>query len=299
MTLKQLEYVIKVAETGNITKAAESLFIAQPSLTHAISELEKEMNVQIFARTNKGISVTKEGEMFLAYARQVLEQANLLEDKYKKNTLRKTKFSVSCQHYSFCVTAFSELVKKYETPSYNFTLRETQTHEIIEDVAEMKSEIGILYLSKSNREVIEKIIKKNDLVFESLFKAAPHVFIGRKHPLAKKKAITIEDLKPYPYLTFEQGEYNSFYFSEEFISTIDVDKNIMVRDRASLFNLVVNLNGYTVSSGVISKDVNEGDIISRPLIYDEEMNIGYVKHKNIPLSDYAKAYIESIKMLTK
>lgn len=299
MTLKQLEYAIKVAETGNITKAAESLFIAQPSLTHAISELEKEMNIHIFARNNKGISVTKDGEIFLAYARQVLDQANLLEDKFKKSTQRKTEFSVSCQHYSFCVTAFSELVKKYNTPVYSFTLRETQTHEIIDDVAQMKSEIGILYLSKSNYEVIEKLIKKNDLEFKSLFIASPHVFIGKNHPLAKKKSITIEDLKPYPYLTFEQGEYNSFYYSEEFISTIDVNKNIMVRDRASLFNLVINLNGYTVSSGIISKDVNEGDIISRPLIYDEEMNIGYVKHKNIPLSNYAKTYIESVLNLIK
>lgn len=295
MTLKQLEYVCKVAEKLNITDAANELFIAQPSLTHAINELEKEMSIIIFNRTNKGVIITNEGEEFLAYARQVLEQANLLSDKYNNSLNRSPKFSVSCQHYSFCVTAFSDTIKKFDSNQYDFTIRETQTHEIIEDVYNSKSEIGVLYLSKSNKEIINKLLKKNDLVFNPLFKALPHVFISRNHPLAKKDLITIEDLKPYPYLTYEQGNYNSFYFNEEFLSSIDIDKNIMVRDRATLFNLAVSLNGYTVSSGVILKDVNASAIIAKPLKYDEIMEIGYIKKKNTSLSEYGKAYIEFIK----
>jgi len=295
MTLKQLEYVCKVAEKLNITDAANELFIAQPSLTHAINELENEMNIIIFNRTNKGVIITNEGEEFLAYARQVLEQANLLSDKYKNSSNRSPKFSVSCQHYSFCVTAFSDTIKKFDSNQYDFTIRETQTHEIIEDVYNSKSEIGILYLSNSNKEIITKLLKKNDLVFNPLFKALPHVFISKNHPLANKELITIEDLKPYPYLTYEQGNHNSFYFNEEFLSSIDIDKNIMVRDRATLFNLAVSLNGYTVSSGIILKDVNASAIIAKPLKYDEIMEIGYIKKKNVNLSEYGKAYIEYIK----
>lgn len=294
MTLKQLEYVIMVAKTGNITKASEELYIAQPSLTHAIMELENEMNIKIFNRTNKGITLTSEGEIFLSYARQVIDQANLLEDKFKGNISRHTQFSVSCQHYSFCVTAFSDLIKKYGSSIYDFTLRETQTHEIIEDVANLKSELGVLYLSDNNRSVIEKLLKKHDLRFTKLFDANPHVFISNKHPLADKEIITLDDLKPYPYITYEQGEYNSFYFSEEFMSNIDIDKNIIVRDRATLFNLAASLNGYTVSSGIILKDVNASSIIAKPFKYDTVMEIGYISHKSIPLSDYAESYIKYI-----
>lgn len=294
MTLKQLEYVVKVAETGNISTAASKLYIAQPSLTHAISELEDEMKISIFNRTNKGVSLTKDGELFIAYARQILDQTNLLKDKFINEENRKPSFSVSCQHYSFCVTAFSECVKKYETNQYDFTLRETETHEIIEDVANLKSEIGVLYLSKKNKEIIQKLLKKNDLIFTSLFKAYPHVFISKNNPLSKKDIITLKDLEPYPYLTYEQGDYNSFYYSEEFLPKVDVKKNIMVRDRATLFNLADKLNGYTVSSGKIFKDVNEDIIIAKKFEYDEEMNIGYISHKNFPLSSYAKTFIESI-----
>ena len=295
MTLKQLEYICKVAEKLNITDAANELFIAQPSLTHAINELEQEMNIVIFNRTNKGVTLTNDGEEFLSYARQILEQANLLNDKYKNIENRSPKFSVSCQHYSFCVQAFSDTIKKFDSNQYDFTIRETQTHEIIEDVYNSKSEIGVLYLSNKNKEIIEKLLKKNELTFTPLFKATPHVFISKNHPLANKEIITIDDLKPYPYLTYEQGNYNSFYFNEEFLSSIDVDKNIMVRDRATLFNLAVLLNGYTVSSGIILKDVNASSIIAKPLKYDEIMEIGYIKKKNTILSEYGKTYIEYIK----
>lgn len=218
MTLQQLKYVTTVAETETITEAAKRLFISQPSLTKAIHELEKEMTVQIFNRTNKGISLTKEGEDFLGYARQVLEQAAILEDKYKGSEGGKKQFCVSTQHYSFAVNAFVDLIKKYGQEEYDFSLRETQTYEIIEDVARMRSEIGILFLNNFNEAIINKILKSHDLEFHPLFVARPHVFISRKHPLAAKSIITNEELTPYPYLSFEQGEHNSFYFSEEIFS---------------------------------------------------------------------------------
>lgn len=294
MTLQQLKYVTAVAETETITEAAEKLFISQPSLTNAIHELEKKMTVQIFNRTNKGISLTKEGEDFLGYARQVLEQAAILEDKYKGNEGGKKQFCVSTQHYSFAVNAFVDLIKKYGQEEYDFSLRETQTYEIIEDVARMRSEIGILFLNDFNETVMNKILKSHDLEFHPLFVARPHVFISRNHPLAAKSVITNEELTPYPYLSFEQGEHNSFYFSEEIFSVSERKKNIRVRDRATLFNLLIGLNGYTVCSGVIDKKLNGKDIIAVPLADESNMRIGYITHRKGLISRLGNTYLEAL-----
>lgn len=295
MTLKQLQYIVTVADTGNITEAAKRLFISQPSLTNAIHDLENEMKITIFNRTNRGVTLSNEGDVFLSYARQVLEQANLLEEKFLNKKEQSAKFSVSCQHYSFAVNAFVDVIREFGASKYDFTLRETQTHEIIEDVSRLKSEIGILYTSSKNEEIILKLIKQNGLKFEEVFVAQPHVFIFSGHPLADKDKLTLEELEEYPYLSFEQGEYNSFYFSEEILSTLDRSKNIKVRDRATLFNLVIGLNGYTVSSGVISKELNGENIIAKPLAVDEYMRIGIVVQKDMPLSRYGTAYIEYLK----
>ncbi|RHL47181.1 LysR family transcriptional regulator [Eubacterium ventriosum] len=294
MTLQQLKYAITVAETGTITEAANKLYISQPSLTNAIHELEKEMNIIIFNRTNKGISISKEGEDFLGYARQVLEQAAILEDKYKGNNGGKKKFCVSTQHYSFAVNAFVDLIKKIGQDEYDFSLRETQTYEIIEDVARMRSEIGILFLNDFNEKVITKILKSYDLEFHQLFVAKPHVFISRKHPLAQNQVITNEELEQYPYLSFEQGEHNSFYFSEEIFSATERKKNIRVRDRATLFNLLIGLNGYTVCSGVIDKKLNGKDIIAAPLADESDMRIGYITHKKGRISRLGTTYLEAL-----
>lgn len=295
MTLQQLKYIITVADTGTITEAANRLYISQPSLTNAIRELEKEMNIVIFNRTNKGISLSKEGEIFLGYARQILEQAAILEDKYKSGNGGKKQFCVSTQHYSFAVNAFVDLIKEYGQDEYDFSLRETQTYEIIEDVARMRSEIGILFLNDFNEKVLMKILKSHDLEFNQLFVAKPHVFISRKHPLAEKNVITNEELELYPYLSFEQGEHNSFYFSEEIFSSSERKKNIRVRDRATLFNLLIGLNGYTVCSGVIDKKLNGKDIIAVPLEDESDMRIGYITHKKGMLSRLGSTYLEALK----
>lgn len=294
MTLQQLKYLVTVAECKNITAAAEKLYISQPSLSAAIHSLEKEMNVTAFVRSNKGMTVTKEGEELLSFARNLLEQADIMKERFCTDSNRKPKFCVSCQHYSFAVNAFVDVVNEYNAAEYNFTLRETQTGEIIDDVANGNSELGILYLSESNEDVLHKLFKKNDLVFEEIFEASPHIFISKNHPLADKTNINLEELKPYPYLVYEQGERNSFYFSEEFLSVLDMPKSIEVRDRATLFNLAIGLNGFTVSSGVIDKELNGEDIIAKPLIMDCSMHIGIIKKKNIMLSRYANAYIEAL-----
>lgn len=295
MKLQQLRYVVKVAECGSITEASRRLFVSQPSITASIRDLENEMGVHIFERTNKGVIVSEEGETFLGYARQVLDQADLLEGKYKGTSEQVPHFSVSCQHYSFAVNAFVDVIREFDAARYDFTLREEQTHEIIEDVAHMKSELGILYLSEHNREVIERMLAANELVFEGLFCATPHVFVCADHPLADHASVTLEDLEDYPFLSYERGSYNSFYYSEELTSTFERRKNIRVRDRATLFNLAMGLNGYTVCSGVISHELNGPGIISIPLDVDEYMEIGIITRKNTTLTRYGQAYIEAIR----
>ncbi|WP_455662104.1 LysR family transcriptional regulator [Pradoshia sp.] len=295
MTLQQLKYVIEVARSRSISKAAQNLFISQPSLSNALKELENELGIVMFIRTNKGITMTPEGVEFLGYARQVVEQADLLENRYAGAQSPQQHFSVSSQHYAFAVSAFVRLLKNYHREEYEFSLRETKTYEIIEDVKNLHSEIGILYLNDFNENVISKFLKEGNLIFHELFTATPHVFISSGNPLAKQEYVTLNDLIPYPYLSFEQGDYNSFYFSEEILSTISRPKNIHVSDRATLFNLLIGLNGYTISTGVISRELNGSDIVSVPLRVDEEIRVGYITHKNVKNSPLANIYIEYLK----
>lgn len=297
MTIKQLQYAVTVAETGNMTEAARKLFIAQPSLTSAIHELEKEYGITLFFRSNKGIEVTPEGDEFLGYARQVLEQANLINERYTGKGTGKQRFCVSSQHYSFAVEAFVRLLKEHGGDKYEFHMRETQTYEIIDDVAHLRSEIGILYLNSFNETIIRKTLKDNELTFSTLFKAKPHVFIGKDNPLAKKKILSLDDLNPYPRLSYEQGSHNSFYFSEEILSTVDCDKELVVCDRATLFNMLIGLNGYTICSGVISEELNGPNIIAKPLGVDDYMEIGYILPGNLHPSQLTLSYIEILKGL--
>ena len=280
MTLKQLQYMVTIAEEGNITNAARKLYIAQPSLTAAIHELENELDITLFQRSNKGIKLTAEGEEFLGYARQVLEQTTLIQERYTGKKAGKLKFFVSSQHYSFAVEAFVELLKRSEADKYEFHMRETQTFNI-------------------NEEVIRKTLKDNDLSFTPLFTAKPHVFIGKNSPLAKKRYLTLEDLKPYPRLSYEQGSHNSFYFSEEILSTVECDKELVVLDRATLFNMLIGLNGYTICSGVINEELNGPNIIAKKLKIDDYMEIGYIIPNSIRPSHLTSEYIDILRSLTR
>ena len=299
MTLAQLKYIIAVAECGTISKAAEKLYISQPSLTTSIKDLESEFGIEIFSRTNKGVILTSDGEEFLGYARQVISQTSLMEEHYSGATAARHQFCVSTQHYSFSIEAFVKLLKEYGGEQYDFRIRETQTYEIIEDVAQLKSEVGVLYLNQFNETVLRKLLRENDLEFTSLFIAKPHVFVGADNPLAKKEVLTLENLAPYPRLSYEQGDHNAFYFSEEILSTLESKKDIMVCDRATLFNLLIGLNGYTICSGVINGELNGKNIVSVPLDVDDYMEIGYITHKKVVPGKFAEYYIQALREFTE
>lgn len=294
MTLAQLRYAITVAGASSMDEAAGKLFISQPSLSASIKELEAEVGVELFKRTNRGISVTPEGEEFIGYARQVVEQYNLIESKYilKENT--KKKFGVSMQHYTFAVKAFVEMVKQFGMDEYEFEIHETKTYDVIEDVKNCKSEIGVLYINDFNKKVLTKLFHQSGVEFHELLKCHIYVYLWKGHPLASKKEITLEELEEYPCLSFDQGHNNSFYFAEEVLSTYDYKRLIKANDRATFLNLMIGLNGYTLCSGIMCEELNGSDYCAVKLKSDEIMTIGYISRKGVPISPLGKKYLEEI-----
>ncbi len=293
MTLQQLRYAIAIADKGSMNEAAKALFIAQPSLSETIKELEKELGISVFLRSNRGISITPEGEEFLGYARQVCEQAELLENRFINKETKK-KFSVSMQHYTFAVNAFVETVKQIGLDNYEFAVHETMTGEVIDNVKNFKSELGVLYVSDFNEQVISKLLRENSLEFIELFECDTYVYLWSKHPLAGKSVISMSDLDEYPCLAFDQGKNNSFFLSEEMKSTYDYKRLIKANDRATLLNLMVGLNAYTLCSGIICEELNGDDYKAIPLKESEKMRIGYIKRKGTHLSGIGKLYVEEL-----
>lgn len=295
MTLQQLRQVITVADAGSMNEAAKQLFITQPSLSAAIKALEKEIGMEIFMRSNRGIVATPQGEEFLGYARQVSEQYQLMEEKYLRDGTQKKRFSVSMQHYTFAVEAFIRVARKYENDNtYEFAVHETKTIEIIENVKNQISEIGILYLNDFNRNVLGKILREDSLEFVPLFTCNIYAFMAKSNPLASREKVTMEDLQDYPCCSFDQGERNSFYFAEEVLSTYDYKKYIKVNDRATILNIMVGLNGYTLCSGIICQELNGPEYTAIPLDTQETMTIGYIKKKRMPLSELGQLYVEEL-----
>ena len=301
MTIQQLNYVITISEKGSLNKAAEVLFVTQPSLTSAVRELEKELGITLFNRGGKGVTLTNDGAEFIQYARQVVTQYDRLLEKYGKGGNLRKKFGISCQHYSFAVKSFVEMVKQFDTDEYEFAIRESKTRDVIEDVTTGKSEVGILYLSDFNRKAIGKFLKGSQLEFHPLIKCEPYVYLWKGHPLAGQKSIRLEELRDYPCLSFEQGPSGAFYFAEEILSTYDYIRTIKATDRATMLNLMVGLNGYTLCSGIICEELNGPDYVA-VAFEDEEaevaagrMEIGYIVKENMIMSQMAEKYIKELK----
>lgn len=294
MTLQQLKYVITIADCNSMNKAASELFISQPTLSAAVRELEEEIGVTIFHRNNKGIVVTAEGNEFLGYARQLLEQYRLIDERYIEKKSGKKKFSVSMQHYSFAVKAFVELVKQFGMNEYEFAVHETRTFEVIENVRHFYSELGVLYRNDFNAKVLNKTLAENELEFIELFDCNVYAYVWKGNPIAAKEKVTMKDLEEYPCLSFEQGEKNSFYLSEEVLSTYEYKRIIKANDRATMLNLMRGLNAYTLCSGIICEELNGSDYVAVRLDQEETMTIGYIKRKGIPLSSMGKLYIEEL-----
>jgi DNA-binding transcriptional LysR family regulator len=299
MTLQHLKYALEIADRGSMNEAAKRIFLSQPSLSAAIKELETELRFPLFVRTNRGVVVSPEGEEFLGYARQVAQQAALLEEKYLRGAPAKQRFSVSTQHYAFTANAFVDLIKEFGGEAYEFALRETRTWDIIDDVRGMRSELGVLYLSAFNESVLMKLLKENGLVFSELFAVRPHIFVRRGHPLAEKGIISLAKLEDFPCLSIDQGDRGSFYFAEEALSTLDHKKHIKVTDRAALVNLLIGLDAYVVSTGVLPADLHSERIMSLPLDTEELLRVGVVTHKDVTPSRLGESYLGALRRIAE
>lgn len=293
-TLQQLRYFIEVAAEGSISAAADVLYVAQPTMSAAMKDLEARVGRALLVRSTRGVRLTDEGAEFLGYARQVVEQVELLEQRYLGRPPSRRLLGVSAQHYSFAVDAFVRMVRASGAAEYEFSLRETRTWDIIEDVRTLRSELGILYRNDFNRAVMERLLRDSGLAFHPLFIAEPHIFVSRRNPLATKARATLADLAGLPRLTFDQGANNSFYFAEEILSTRSSAQEIRVSDRATIFNLMIGLDGYTISTGIIS-DQLDPEIVAVPLDVDERIEIGWIGHAAIPLTEQAQRYLAEVR----
>ena len=294
IALQQLRYFIEVAAESSISAAADLLYVAQPTMSAAMKDLETRVGRALLVRSPRGVTLTADGTEFLGYARQVVEQVALLEQRYLGRPPSRRLLGVSTQHYSFAVDAFVRMVKASDAAEYEFSLRETRTWDIIEDVRAFRSELGILYRNDFNRKVIDKLLRDSGLVFHPLFVAEPHIFVSRKNPLASRDRVILEDLADFPRLTFDQGANNSFYLAEEILSTLSSEREIRVSDRATIFNLMIGLDGYTISTGIVSDDFDP-EIAAIPLDVDERIEIGWIGHTAIPLTEQAQRYLAEVR----
>ncbi len=300
MTLQQIYYLLTIAESNSMNKAAEKLYIAQPTLTSAVREAEQEMGISIFLRTHKGVIPTAEGKQLLHSLRGLYQQYEIITQQYKTKNFRR-KFSVSMQHYSFAVQAFIQMAQKFDHSHFDLAIRETRTLDVINDVGSLRSEIGILYMSTFNRKVIQKFLKEQELEFHTLIKCPACVYLAKSHPLAKEKEITSEQLEPFPCLSFEQGHNTEFFFAEEMLNERTYSKTIRATDRATMMNLLIGLNGYTLCSSIYSENMSndmflvipykgEGEISPE----DKMMEIGYIQKKNSSLSTMGEQFIQEL-----
>ena len=294
MTLQQLKYAVTVAECGTISAAAEKLFISQPSLTTAIRELESEMGVTIFSRTNRGVIVSREGEEFLGYARQILAQAQLLQERFSGREQGEKRFAVSSQHFNFTVLAFSRLVQNFRGPRYSFHFRETTTYEVPEDVSQLRSEVGILALNEDNERFLRRMFGKLGLEFTELKRVQAELFVSAEHPLAGRRFVTVEDVSPYPCITFEQGEHNGQFFFEG-LSAVAAQshKTICVRERATEYQLLRALNGFSPDVGVSA--MYREEFVSLPLEPKQFHTIGYILRRDVTPSPMTLEYIQALR----
>jgi DNA-binding transcriptional LysR family regulator len=291
MTLQQIHYALVVAETGSMNRAAEKLYVTQPALTTAIQELEAEIHTPIFHRTNRGVSLTSEGTRFLRYARQVYQQYELLEREYGTTRTVKRVFGVSTQHYSFVTKAFVETVKRYDASHFDFAIRETRTIDVIRDVAQQRSNLGILFRSEHNKKVLSRMFAEHRLEFNKLIDCRAYVYLWKGHPLAQETSISMEQLKHY---------HSSSYLSEELFSELEYPQAIHATDRATMLNLMIGLNGYTLCSGMICEELNGSDHVAVPYQEDREhqnarMEIGYLVRKDSPLDEVGETFLQEIR----
>ncbi|MCR5144134.1 MAG: LysR family transcriptional regulator [Lachnospiraceae bacterium] len=292
MNISQIKYVLEVAKSSSISKAATRLYISQPALSTSIKELEDELGILLFERTSKGIRLTDEGREFVSYAKKVSSQFELMEDRYLSQNDNKERFSVSTQHYNFAIKAFTDVIKDADPQRYEFSIHETKTMNVLEDVKELKSQVGIISFSEDNKAVLKKLMKEYGLKFVPLMVRETYIYVWKDHEFAGRKEISLDDLRDYPCVLFDQSDDSNFYLTEEAMADYDFAKLIKSDDRATTMEIISELHGYSIGSGMLSEDnaILKG-MIAIKLKEEDPLTIGYIVRENSKLSKYGEDYI--------
>ncbi len=295
MNINQLKYVITIANTPSIRDAATKLFVSQPALSSSIHDLEDELGILLFERSNKGVRLTDAGREFLIYAKKVVGQYEILEDRYLAGDKEKERFSVSTQHYNFAITSFANVLKRFSPEKFEFMIHETKTMDVLEHVKEMRSEVGVVSYSGSNYTLIKKLLKEYQLDFVPLMRRETYAYVWKESKLAREKVISLEDLKDYPCVSFDQGDNDHFYLNEEAMGDYDFQKMIRSDDRATTMELIAQLGGYSIGSGMLAEEnaILRG-LVSIKLKEEDPLIIGYITRKGGTLSKYGLAYIDEL-----
>lgn len=297
MTLQQLRYVITIVDCGSMNEASHQLFVSQPTLSKSMHDLEETIGITIFSRSRQGITLTQEGSQFITYARQICELADQLENRYHGPEVRRQMCTISTQHYMFASEALAGLLRGH-ADNYEFRLRETTTRDIMDQVSNMRADIGILYLSSYNSEVITRELRSRGLRFHPLFRASLHVFMSSLNPLSTRTSLSLSDLKDLPFIRYEQGDASSLFFAEEAVWPHHQTRVIDVSDRATMLNLIVAMNAFTICSGIDNNhDLNPKMIRTVPLKSRRRMLIGWVDSKRARLSPAAHAYLKALRLV--
>ena len=295
MNINQLKYVLEVAASSSMREASTKLYVSQPALSASIHDLEEELGILIFERNNKGISLTDEGRELLSYAKKAVQQYEILEDRYLARESGKERFSVSTQHYNFAIKAFTGVIRQTDPEKYTFSIHETKTKEVLEDVRSMKSEVGIVSFSGSNEALVKKLLRDYRLYFTPLMKRDTYVYVWKDHPFAGRSIISIEELQDYPCISFDQSDDSNFYLNEEAMADYAFNKMIRSDDRATTMELIAELDGYSIGSGMLSKaDAVLQGLVAVKLKEEDPLTIGYITRKGSTMSVYGKRYIEAL-----
>jgi len=295
MNINQIKYVLAASRASSMREASTRLFVSQPALSASIGELEEELGILIFERTNRGIALTEAGREFVSYAKRVVGQYEIMEDRYLSKDSGKEHFSVSTQHYNFAIRAFTEVIRTFSPEKYVFSIHETKTREVLEDVRNLKSEVGVISFSGGNERVIRKLFKDYQLDFTPLMHRETYIYVWKDHELAGRKEVSIEELKHLPCVSFDQSDDSPFYLTEEAMSDYTFDKMVKSDDRATSMEIIAELGGYSVGSGMLAGDgVILKGLVSVKLKEEDPLMIGYITRKGGVMSKYGTLYVEKL-----
>lgn len=295
MTIQQCKYVLEIARTGSFSEAAKQLFIAQSSLSAGIKSLERELNICIFQRSSNGVYLTDEGSEFVRYAADIVSASELAVGRYKSPQKTETLF-IATQHYDFIADVFGNFVKDVDLDRYRFSIKEIETYNVIREVENSYSDIGIIAIKDGDYDIMKRYLNKRNITFVSMLEAAPHVFVRRAHPLASMDRLSVADLKDFPYVSYEQGGQTASFFTEELNDARAMDKHIEISDRATLMNLLLMTDAYTVGTGIMPSALNKGDIVSIPFDSKEHYIIGYLLNSARKVSPMTERFIAHLKV---